>query len=274
MAKLGGTRDSATSEWFFNVDTFGGNPANLNFQNGGFTAFGAVVGTAGQGIIDSINNLVTNAPNDSQNPTNAYNISISGQVRPFFDIPVLDPVTNSNVPPQSVAPVNLTANSLLPIDSIEPCPPVVITLVSNSNPAVLDAGVEGMLLYIESKNKTGTSVLTLRATNLDGNAVTFPLTVRIDDVIGPGFRLTNIRGVEPPGTLLVRGFAKDTVGLGHWRYRINKGRWVRAQTLRGKAAPMVAKMSGFRPGRNLIEFEVFDARRNSSGVLKQTLTFE
>jgi hypothetical protein len=37
---------------------------------------------------------------------------------------------------------------------------------------------------------------------------------------------------------------------------------------------MVAKMSGFRPGRNLIEFEVFDARRNSSGVLKQTLTFE
>jgi cyclophilin family peptidyl-prolyl cis-trans isomerase len=276
MAKLGGTRDSATSEWFFNVDTFGGNPANLNFQNGGFTAFGAVVGSAGQGIVDSINNLVTNAPNTG-NPstaTNAYNITVGSQVRPFFDIPVLDPVTNSNVPPQSVAPANLSANSLLPIDSIDPCPPVVITLVSNSNPAVLDAGVEGMLLYIESKNRIGTSVLTLRATNLDGNAVTFPLAVRVDDVIGPGFRLTNIRGVEPPGTLLVRGFAKDTVGLGHWRYRINKGRWVRAQTLRGKAAPMTAKMSGFRPGRNLIEFEVFDARRNSSGVLKQTLNFE
>ncbi len=104
--------------------------------------------------------------------------------------------------------------------------------------------------------------------------MTYNLTLRVDDVIGPGFRLTNIRGVEPPGTLLVRGFAKDTVGLGHWRYRINKGRWVRAQTLRGTAAPMVAKMSGFRPGKNLIEFEVFDARRNSSGVLKQTLTFE
>lgn len=274
MAKLGGARDSATSEWFFNVDSFGGNPANLNFQNGGFTAFGAVVGTAGQGIVDSINNLVTNAPNDSQNPTNAYLISFPGQSpRPFFDVPVLDPVTTPGPPPQSTAPATLSANSLLPIDSITPCPPVVITLVSNSDPSVLTAGIEGMLLYLESKNKAGTSVLTLRATNLDGNSVNFTLTLNIDDVIGPGFRLTGIRAVNPPGTLLVRGIAKDTVGLGHWRYRINKGKWVRAQTLRGTTAPMVAKLSGFRSGKNLIEFEVFDAKQNSSGVLKQTLSF-
>lgn len=274
MAKLGGTRDSATSEWFFNVDSFGGNPANLNFQNGGFTAFGAVVGTAGQGIVDSINNLVTNAPNDSQNPTNAYLISFPGQSpRPFFDVPVLDPVTTPGPPPQSTAPATLSANSLLPIDSITPCPPVVITLVSNSDPSVLDAGVEGMLLYLESKNKIGTSVLNLKATNLDGNSVNYSLTLNIDDVIGPGFRLTSIRGVNPPGTLLVRGVAQDTIGLGFWRYRINKGRWIRAQTLRGKSASMVARMKGFRRGRNLIEFEVFDARGNRSGVLKQTLTF-
>jgi cyclophilin family peptidyl-prolyl cis-trans isomerase len=274
MAKLGGTRDSATSEWFFNVDSFGGNPANLNFQNGGFTAFGAVVGTAGQGIVDSINNLVTNAPNDSQNPTNAYLISFPGQSpRPFFDVPVLDPVTTPGPPPQSTAPATLSANSLLPIDSITPCPPVVITLVSNSDPSVLDAGVEGMLLYLESKNKIGTSVLNLKATNLDGNSVNYSLTLNIDDVIGPGFRLTSIRGVNPPGTLLVRGVAQDTIGLGFWRYRINKGRWIKAQTLRGKSASMVARMKGFRRGRNLIEFEVFDARGNRSGVLKQTLTF-
>jgi len=274
MAKLGGTRDSATSEWFFNVDSFGGNPANLNFQNGGFTAFGAVVGTAGQGIVDSINNLVTNAPNDSQNPTNAYLISFPGQSpRPFFDVPVLDPVTTPGPPPQSTAPATLSANSLLPIDSITPCPPVVITLVSNSDPSVLDAGVEGMLLYLESKNKIGTSVLNLKATNLDGNSVNYSLTLNIDDVIGPGFRLTSIRGVNPPGTLLVRGVAQDTIGLGFWRYRINKGRWIRAQTLRGKSASMVARMKGFRRGRNLIEFEVLDARGNRSGVLKQTLTF-
>lgn len=255
MAKLGGTRDSATSEWFFNIDTAGTNPANLNFQNGGFTAFGAVVGTSSQSIVDSINNL----------NTTSYEGKITGVPSgAVASIPVLE----------NPIPTTPGANTLLPIDSVTPCPPVVIQLVANSNPNVLVAGVEGMLLYIESKNKRGTSVLTLKATNLDGNTVTYNLAIRVDDVIGPGFRLTSIRGVEPPGTLLVRGFAKDTVKLGYWRYRVNKGRWVRAQTLRGKSSPMVAEMTGFRPGKNLIEFEVFDARRNSSGVLKQTLTFE
>jgi len=255
MAKVGGTRDSATCEWFFNVDTFGSNPGNLNFQNGGFTAFGAVVGSAGQGLVDAINNL---------NTTN-YEGKITG----------VPPLAVENVPVlENPIPPSPGANTLLPIDSITPCPPVVISLVSNSNPKVLTAGVEGMLLYIEAKGKIGTSVLTLRATNLDGNSVNYNVALKIDDVLGPGFRLTKILGVEPPGTLLVRGFAKDTVKLGYWRYRINKGRWVKAQTLRGKASPMVTKMSGFRPGKNLIEIEVFDARRNSSGVLKQTLTFE
>lgn len=254
LAKQGGTRDSATSEWFFNIDTFGSNAANLNFQNGGFTAFGAVVGTPGQNIVDSINNL----------NTTSYEGVITGiPSGAVTDVPVLkNPIPS---PPD--------ADTLLPVDFINPCPPVLIELVGNSDSSVLSAGVAGMLLFIDSKDKIGTSVLNLKATNLDGNTVNYNLVVRIDDVIGPGFRLTKIRGVNPPGTLLVRGVAKDTVKLGHWRYRINKGRWIKAQTLRGKSSPMVAKMKGFRPGKNLIEFEVFDARRNSSGVLKQTLTF-
>lgn len=254
LAKQGGTRDSATSEWFFNVDTFGTNAANLNFQNGGFTAFGAVVGTPGQNIVDSINNL----------NTTSYEGVITGiPSGAVAAVPVLkNPIPS---PPD--------AGTLLPVDFINPCPPVLIELVGNSDQSVLSAGIAGMLLFIESKNKIGTSVLNLKATNLDGKTVNYNLVVRIDDVIGPGFRLTKIRGVNPPGTLLVRGVAKDTVKLGHWRYRVNKGRWIKAQTLRGKSSPMVAKMKGFRPGKNLIEFEVFDARRNSSGVLKQTLTF-
>jgi len=274
MAKLGGTRDSATCEWFFNTGF--SNPANLDFQNGGFTAFGEVVGASSLGIADLINGLVTNAPNNMGNPaisTNGYAITIDGQARTFFDVPVLDPVTNSSVPPQSVAPVIPGANTFLKIDSIFPAPPVVITIVSNSAPTVLTAGIEGMLLYLESKGPIGTANLVLRATNLDGNSVDFTLPVSVDDLVGPGFRLTKILGVNPPGTLLVRGRASDAVGLGFWRYRVNKGRWIRAQTLKGKTSPLTTKMKGFKRGKNLIEFEVFDARRNSSGVLKQTITF-
>jgi cyclophilin family peptidyl-prolyl cis-trans isomerase len=53
MAKLGGQPDSATSQWFINVDD---NSANLDGQNGGFTVFARVVGD-GMDIVDAINQL-------------------------------------------------------------------------------------------------------------------------------------------------------------------------------------------------------------------------
>ena len=53
MAKLGGDPNSATNQWFFNVAD---NSANLDNQNGGFTAFANVVGD-GMEIVDSINSI-------------------------------------------------------------------------------------------------------------------------------------------------------------------------------------------------------------------------
>ncbi|MCA9307713.1 MAG: peptidylprolyl isomerase, partial [Phycisphaerales bacterium] len=51
MAKLGGDPNSATNQWFFNL---GDNSANLDFQNGGFTVFGEIVGAAGLNVMDAI----------------------------------------------------------------------------------------------------------------------------------------------------------------------------------------------------------------------------
>lgn len=52
MAKVGGNVNSATNQWFFNLVN---NSSNLDSQNGGFTAFGQVVGDG----MDTINAIAT-----------------------------------------------------------------------------------------------------------------------------------------------------------------------------------------------------------------------
>ncbi|MGW8256436.1 MAG: peptidylprolyl isomerase [Thermoguttaceae bacterium] len=59
MAKLGGDPDSASNQWFFNVADNSGTPPNgLDYQNGGFTVFGYVIGE-GMTLVDAINALPT-----------------------------------------------------------------------------------------------------------------------------------------------------------------------------------------------------------------------
>jgi len=250
MAKSSGVRDSATSEWFFNVGS--SNPAILDNQNGGFAAFGAVVGSYGLSVVDAIANL----------RKGNYNVSVQGQGSGVFEnVPVLE----------AAAPLALGSSSLLRVESVSLCPPVVITIVGNSAPSVLDAGVVGMLLYLKSKGPLGTANLQLRATNLDGNSVDFLLPVRIDDKTVPGLKVLSLRSGKSSGTARIKAKATDTLGLGSWNYRINGGRWIKGGDLKGKTAVVSEEIQGLKQGKNRIEFEVRDARGNRSEVIKETV---
>jgi uncharacterized protein (TIGR03437 family) len=53
MAKVGNDPNSATNQWFFNLED---NGANLDVQNSGFTVFGKVINSAGLAVMDRISN--------------------------------------------------------------------------------------------------------------------------------------------------------------------------------------------------------------------------
>ena len=58
MAKIAGNPNSATNQWFVNLTD---NSANLDFNNGGFTVFGNVLGD-GMALLDEIDSLPTLTP--------------------------------------------------------------------------------------------------------------------------------------------------------------------------------------------------------------------
>jgi cyclophilin family peptidyl-prolyl cis-trans isomerase len=83
MAKLGGNPDSATSQWFFNLND---NSANLDNQNGGFTVFGRVVGD-GMDLIDAFATLSRYNLNQYFDPNYHPSFPNNG---PFTDVPLLN----------------------------------------------------------------------------------------------------------------------------------------------------------------------------------------
>ena len=78
MAKLDGFANSATNQWFINLAD---NSANLDAQNGGFTAFARVLGT-GISVADAINDLPVTFVSDSvaEMPVRDYTASGTGPV--------------------------------------------------------------------------------------------------------------------------------------------------------------------------------------------------
>lgn len=92
MAKQGGIVDSATSQWFVNMTD---NSENLDNQNGGFTAFGRVLGD-GLSVLRPANNLPLLNINRLQNVDS-----------PVTELPVRDLDVSPTVSPRAPAEANL-----------------------------------------------------------------------------------------------------------------------------------------------------------------------
>ncbi len=152
MAKLGGNPNSATTEWFFNL---GDNSANLDNQNGGFTAFGRVL-DSGMEVVDDIAAV------------SRYNVEwLEGA---FTDIP-LRSYTEGNLP---------GTNNTVAFSNIGRSSDVTYT-VSVGNAALVNATViSGYLNLTYGAGQTGSTTVTVRATSRNSSAFvedTFNVTI-------------------------------------------------------------------------------------------------
>jgi cyclophilin family peptidyl-prolyl cis-trans isomerase len=160
MAKLPNDANSATSEWFINLQNNGGPPNNLDTTNGGFTVFGKVRGS-GMTTVDRIATIPR--------------IDVGA---PFDDLPVINYMN-----PNPIRVANLVS-----IPDIIRIPPFTF-LAFSYNTAVATVSIDaGRRLTINAKG-IGTATILLRATDYDGASVTQIFTVNV--VASPG-RLINI----------------------------------------------------------------------------------
>jgi cyclophilin family peptidyl-prolyl cis-trans isomerase len=158
MAKLPGNPNSATSQFFVNVDD---NSANLNFQNGGFTVFGRVAGD-GMAVADAINAL----------PRSTYDLFLNGGATPveFRDFPMNAPV----------APATMDQAKLVKILSVANIPTLSYAISGNTDPTVAAASiVSGELRLVGLRG--GQTTLTVTATDLDHLTASQEVAVNLTD---------------------------------------------------------------------------------------------
>ncbi|MFM8734389.1 MAG: FG-GAP-like repeat-containing protein [Pirellulales bacterium] len=172
MAKLGGDPNSATNQWFFNLAD---NSANLDAQNGGFTAFGRVLG-GGMAAVDAIATV----------PRFAYGSPFD--TIPLRNVPGADPSV-VNTPPAT----GPTADQFVKFPSILRVGELVYS-VSSTTPSLVTPSLQpdGSLRLVYAPGAIGRGTVTVRATSV------FDPSRFVDDSF-----VVTVRPPVPPADTLV-----------------------------------------------------------------------
>jgi cyclophilin family peptidyl-prolyl cis-trans isomerase len=164
MAKLGNDPNSATNQFFFNESN---NASNLDNQNGGFTVFGSVVGTAGLAVMDA----VAAVPVPSPSPMSS----------PLDQIPLQGYKAGTSAQPSNLILIKgVTATNEL-------------FLTSSDAPAVATASAQGSNLVV-TPLKAGIAHITVVGYGSDGSTATETFVVNVS-ASQPG---TTPPVVQPP----------------------------------------------------------------------------